>query len=104
MKKLEEVHSEQAYLKELRGVDSDIDDDESLGEIETTEERKDAADSDAEAPVKTEEEKKEEAKERRKAKQELDFEDRVALDAGDAARHYFTLLKTTKQEFRALNK
>ena len=97
MKKLEEVHCEQAYLKELRGVDSDVSDSQE-------DEREPNDDKAEDKPESKTDEEKQDAKDRKRVELELEFEERVASDASEAASHYFNLLQCVRQEFRALYK
>lgn len=74
LKRMEDMHAEQAYLKELRAEDSP-DNENNPDEIAVG--NKDEED-------------------------EQDADERIASDPTEAARHYHKILKLTKQEFKTL--
>lgn len=106
MKRIEDMHAEQAYLKELRGGG---DDDETDDEEEPTEEKKETPDKklddndQTETPPDSPDVKKTKA-ERREEEDRKEFEDRVTSDPIDAARYYHRIASVTKQEFKTMQR
>ena len=117
MKRMEDLHSELAYLKEIRGDDSDEDaTDDGEDEIEETKkepekdqdkatedkkDEKDVADDSESPPAK---DKKTLRAQRKEEEDLLEREARIAEDSQDAARYYHHLVKVTKQEFKSMKK
>ena len=120
MKRLEDLHTEQTYLKQLRATDSDTEEDSAEEEkqdegsivggetqiADKTSEPQDQVDENGQ-PVESEQQQpppaKKKTKSQKKEEEEAkEMEDRVADDAIDATRHYFRLLQVTKQEFKAV--
>ena len=75
LKRMEDMHAEQAYLKELRAGDSQDSDNSS--------------DENARAC---------------KEEEDQDADERITSDPTEAARHYHKILNLTKQEFKTLHR
>ena len=110
MKRLEDLHSEQTYLKQLRATDSDTEEDSAEEEknegggiiggetqiADKTSEPQDLVDENGQ-PVEPEQQhprlaKKKTKSQKKEEEETKEMEDRVADDAIDATRHYFRLL------------
>ena len=87
MKRLDDLHSEQAYLKDLRGDDSE---DNTASEEEEKAEGED--DEDKLSPA----EKKAARAEMQEAIEAKEMEERIGEDPTEAARYYHRILNVTK--------
>jgi len=106
MKRIEDMHSEQAYLRELRGdYDSDSQDaDAPDSQGDSGDKKKENAADQNDTPPSSPEEKKSKRQQRKDEEELREFEERVATDPIDAARYYQRIATVTKQEFKSVKR
>ena len=102
MKRIEDMHAEQAYLKELRGEanESSTDEEEptSTAVEESKSEKAEGKDGGEEAKA------KKIRAERREEADSKELQERISSDPHEAAIYYHRLSKLTRQEFKSMKR